>query len=476
MSPVFANMNSPTARIIPALLFVLLFIWQVPGTIALRNAVLGALFLLTAWLWLRNSNRLRPKRVIMQPPMLCLLLLTGWLVLSLSWAVEPRLSLVELKGQWVMPVLCGITGALMATVVPVISRNEFKGLVQVVFWALFLQIGLHDLLDIAYWINTGATPFRQAPVLYLPDIARNLLQRQPLATAFSGESGDKFSYVNNTLAALIVAELVQRILLKKRWLDISWPTLLLASMATLACTYWLQFRNGNVGLLLLIAFALFMVLVRLAKNWPIWKTATTLAIAIALLVTFANVLYKSDARWQSFTETVAIAVDTSTHQAWRLRGTPYPLMQNGQTVDVSAYERLAWGTEGLKLVADHPFGTGYNRNAFGDGIDRKYQMNGVYRGGHAHSGLIDFAIANGVPGLIMWLAFLGALFYTGWVAFMGGQIAPALALMFIVSGFFSRSMVDSNIRDHMLQQFMFLSLFFAVALKTTRTASGRADD
>lgn len=469
-------MNSPTARIIPELLFVLLFIWQVPGTIALRNAVLGALFLLTAWLWLRNSNRLRPKRVIMQPPMLCLLLLTGWLVLSLSWAVEPRLSLVELKGQWVMPVLCGITGALMATVVPVISRNGFKGLVQVVFWALFLQIGLHDLLDIAYWINTGAMPFRQAPVLYLPDIARNLLQGQPLATAFSGESGDKFSYVNNTLAALIVAELVQRILLKKRWLDISWPTLLLASMATLACTYWLQFRNGNVGLLFLIAFALFMVLVRLAKNWPIWKTATTLAIAIALLVAFANVLYKSDARWQSFTETVVIAVDTSTHQAWRLRDTPYPLMQNGQTVDVSAYERLAWGTEGLKLVADHPFGTGYNRNAFGDGIDRKYQMNGVYRGGHAHSGLIDFAIANGVPGLIMWLAFLGALFYTGWVAFMGGQIAPALALMFIVSGFFGRSMVDSNIRDHMLQQFMFLSLFFAVALKTTRAASGRADD
>lgn len=468
-------MNSSVARLLPVLLFVLLFIWQVPGTIALRNAVLGMLLVLTIGLWLRTTNRPSLKHMLMQPPMLCLLLLTGWLVLSLSWAVEPKLSLVELKGQWVMPVLCGIAGALMATVAPVVFRNGFKGLVQVVFWALFLQIALHDLLDMAYWLSTGAIPFRQAPVLYLPEIVRGLLHGQPLATAFSAQSGDKFSYVNSTLAALIVAEIVQRVLLKKRWLSIGWPTLLLASMAMLGCTYLLRFRNGNVGLLLLVAFAAFMVLVRLAKNWPIWKTAATIAIIVTLLAGFANVLYKSDARWQSFTETVSIAVDTTTHQAWRLRGTPYPVMQNGQEVDISAYERLAWGTEGLKLVADNPMGTGYNRNAFGDGIDRKYQMNGVYRGGHAHSGLIDFAIANGVLGLIMWLAFLGALFYTGWVAFMGGQIAPALALMFIVSGFFSRSMVDSNIRDHMLQQFMFLSLFFVVALKTTRTASGRAD-
>lgn len=464
------------ARLLPVLLFVLLFIWQVPGTIALRNAVLGALLLLTSWLWLRTPTRSSLKCLVMQQPMLCLLLLTGWLVLSLSWAVEPKLSLVELKGQWAIPVLCGVTGALLASVAPVVSRNGFKGLVQVVFWALFLQIALHDLLDIAYWISTGAIPFRQAPVLYLPDIARSVLQGQPLATAFSGESGDKFSYVNNTLAALIVAELLQRVLLKKRWLNISWLTLLSASMATLACTYLLQFRNGNVGLLLLIAFAAFMVLVRLAKNWLFWKTATTLVMTVTVLAAFANVLYKSDARWQSFAETVSIAVDTTTHQAWRLRGAPYPVMQNGQPVDVSAYERLAWGAEGLKLIADNPLGTGYNRNAFGDGIDRKYQMNGVYRGGHAHSGLIDFAIANGVPGLILWIAFLGALFYAGWAAFMGGQVAPGLALMFIVSGFFSRSMVDSNIRDHMLQQFMFLSLFFAVALKATRTATGSTDD
>ena len=102
-------------------------------------------------------------------------------------------------------------------------------------------------------------------------------------------------------------------------------------------------------------------------------------------------------------------------------------------------------------------------------------MNGAYRGGHAHSGLIDFAIANGLPGLALWLMFLCALFYTGWTAFALGRVAPALALMFIVSGFFSRSIVDSNIRDHILQQFMFLSIFIAVALKSTSKIGGKDD-
>jgi hypothetical protein len=34
--------------------------------------------------------------------------------------------------------------------------------------------------------------------------------------------------------------------------------------------------------------------------------------------------------------------------------------------------------------------------------------------------------------------------------------------MFLVSGFFTRSLVDSNIRDHVLQQFLFLIGLFVM--------------
>ena len=470
-----ASVNAYVFNFVLALLFVLMFIWQMPGTIALRNSTLAVLMLCTVFLF-ASVRRVNVGFVFKQPAMIGLFALTGWLTISLLWAVEPRLSIGELKGQWLISVACAVTGGLLASVAALVSKDGVRKGAQAVFLGLLGLVVLHDLFYLAYWSETGDIPFRSAPVLDFANIISVVKEGKPFAEGVSGNNGDKFSYVSNMLAAFVVAELLQRVLFKKSWITISWPLLLLSGVAVLVCTYLLNFRNGNIGLLLLIAFAGFMVLVRLAKQWPLKKTGIVVSVFAISFVGFAGALYKADARWQSFAETVSIALDTKTHQAWRLKGEPYPLLQSGQRVDKSNYERVAWITEGIKLVADNPMGTGYNRNAFGDGIDRKYQMNGVYRGGHAHSGLIDFAIANGVPGLILWLAFLGALFYTGWVAFMGGQIAPAMALMFIVSGFFSRSMVDSNIRDHMLQQFMFLSLFFAVALKTTRTASGRADD
>ena len=458
-----------------ALTSILLFIWQVPGTIAVRYTLLAVLLpvSLMLCLWRCSEN---PQRIGSPAPLIWLLLLTGWVVLVIAlWGVEPSLSWKEFRGQWLTSLGAGLAGALLARAALAESNQRAMTLITVVFWSLLAQVLLHDALDLAYWLATGGIPFRQAPVFYLPEISKALWEGRSMAEGFIGQSGDKFSYVNNTLSALVVAELVQRIVLKRRWLPIGWPVLLLSLAAVLACTYLLQFRNGNVGLLLLIGFATFMVLVRKAQHWSLWKLALVVGLVVVLLTSFGGALYKSDARWQTLAETAPIAWDTKTHQAWR-RVAPYPELPNGQQVDASNYERVAWAKEGGVLILEHPLGTGYNRNAFGDGIDRKYEMNGVYRGGHSHSGLVDFGIANGIPGLLLWLSFLGALFYTGWVAFMRGQIAPALTLMFIVSGFLSRSIVDSNLRDHMLQQFMFLAMLFAFSLPRSVKTEGELDD
>lgn len=459
-----------------ALVFLLLCIWQVPGTIGIRYSLLAVLLLV--FLVLNFSHRSENLRQIGSPaPVIWLALLTGWIALVIAlWGVEPALSWKEFRGQWLTALGAALIGALLAREVLADSTQRVMTLITVVFWALLVQVLLHDALDIGYLFMTGEVPFRQAPVLYVPEILNRLWFGQPIVEAFTQQSGDKFSYVNNMLAALVIAELVQRVMIRKPWLPIGWPVLLLSLVAVLACTYLLQFRNGNIGLLLLIGFATFMVLVRKAKLWSLWKQTAIGGSMLILFLALGVTLYKSDQRWQTFTETVPIALDTQSHLTWRAVGVPYPTLKNGDSVDASAYLRLAWGKEGLLLVGEHPLGTGYNRNAFGDGIDRKYDMNGAYRGGHSHSGLIDFTIANGIPGLLLWLSFLGALFYTGWVAFMRGQIAPALTLMFIVSGFLSRSIVDSNIRDHMLQQFMFLGMLFAFSLPCSAKTTGDLDD
>lgn len=459
-----------------SLMFLLLIVWQMPGTIAIRYSLLAMLLLLSLMLSFRCPAK-NQQRTLVRMPLIWLAILTGWVVLVIVlWGVEPSLSWKEFRGQWLTALGAGLVGALLAGAAQAESSLRVTALVMTAFWALLVQVVLHDVLDIWYFLLTGSLPFRQAPVLYLSEIFGYAWEGRSITQAFTGNSGDKFSYVNNILAALVVAEVLHRVMRKERWLNIGPLVLILTVFAILVCTYLLKFRNGNVGLLLLICFGTATALIYKARKWRLWQLGAMGLVVFGLLSAFATLLFQADSRWQGFLETVPIALDTEAHQSWRKNDIPFDRLSNGLPLDGTAYLRISWGVEGLKLMADQPLGVGYNRNAFGDAIDRKYEMNGAYRGGHSHSGLVDFGIANGIPGLLLWLLFLGALFYTGWLAFMRGQIAPGLTLMFIVSGFLSRSIVDSNLRDHMLQQFMFLVMLFAFSLPRSKQAENTLDD
>lgn len=459
------------AQLSCAAIFLLLLIWQVPGTIGLRNALLGMLFLSVS-VWAIRSRFIKTIAAPLQlGPIVVFALLTSWIVVVImGWSTEPNLSWKEFRGQWLVAAGCGAIGVVAARAALRTEPKAANRLINVIFWALLVQVGAHDIVGAVYWLITGTQPFRQAPVLYVPEMFAALWQGKPIIDVFAGTSPDKFSYVNNTLAAFLVAETVQRLLLHKRWLPYSNGFILLSLAAVFLCSYWLQMRNGNIGLLLLFALAALMVCIRLIKKLGAIKMLLGLALFVTFLGTMGGMMVHSDARWQKLTQSIPIALDTETHRVWLTRDGKYPLMTDGQPVDVSAYERLAWGKEGVKLVVDHPLGSGYNRNAYGDRIDAKYDRQGAYRGGHAHSGVIDFAIANGVPGLLLWLVFLASLFWIGWCAFRGGSVALGLALMFLISGFMGRSLVDSNIRDHVLQQFMFLvGLLYSLASSKQRT-------
>lgn len=441
-----------------AFVFLLLIVWQIPNTIGLRYGFLGLLLPIALLLILWRSPSHESLEGIRWAPLVWLMVLTGWMVVVIQfWGEDPGVSWGEFRGQWLTALAAGFVGFLLAHAAIKDSKSAIQKLVMVVFWSFLAQVLMHDILSALYWLSTGIVPFRQAPVLYMPDIVRALLGGSPWQDAFMGDSPDKFSYVNNVLAALLVAEVAQRLLLQTRWLRCSNTVLVMATLAVVLCSYWLQMRNGNVGLLLLLMLAALMMALRLISRFGPVRVLFGVGLVIATISALGVVMVESDPRWQKLSDTVPIALDTETNRTWLTMDQNYPKMANGEMVDVSAYERLAWAKEGAKLVIDNPWGTGYNRLAYGAGIDRKYQMNGTYRA-HSHSGVIDFTIANGLVGLALWLGFLGALFYVGWQTFRGEQIGLGLALMFLISGFLGRSIVDSNIRDHVLQQFFFLAI------------------
>ena len=63
---------------------------------------------------------------------------------------------------------------------------------------------------------------------------------------------------------------------------------------------------------------------------------------------------------------------------------------------------------------------------------------------------------------MLWLGFLGSLAVLGWRRFRQTHDYCALALLFLVTGYGVRMVLDSIVRDHMLQMFLFLAAFLAV--------------
>lgn len=448
-------------------IFILLIIWQMPGTIALRHAFL-AILLFTS-LALSVTHRIIVKEAICSIPSCILLALTAWMMLVIAWwGVEPALSWREFTAQWCIPLLCAYCGVVISGVS--VQAQRINRLLLVVFWAMFLQVLLHDIFNLVFYIRHHDFALRAAPVLRIAEWLQQ--ERQGRVDVFEPGLMDKFSYINNGFAALLVAEVVQRLLKQTRLITINNLLLCVAIVAMVFCSYTLQTRNGNVGLLLLLLMSGALVVARLITPQNRRKVIAAATAFVLALGAIGLWFFKSDPRWQTLAATVPIALDTQTHKAWLRQGPP-PLLPDGQPVNDSNYERLAWAKEGLLLIRDQPLGTGYNRNAFGDGIDRKYALGGSYRGGHSHSGLIDLTIANGIPGLVLWLAFLLSVVCIGWAAFTGSGVGAGLMVIFLISGFFGRSIVDSNIRDHILQQFMLLVALFGMIAHAFKAEKGQ---
>ena len=179
-----------------------------------------------------------------------------------------------------------------------------------------------------------------------------------------------------------------------------------------------------------------------------------------LVISLATISYRLDARWATFAETAEIAWTQRGGDAWlNPDEIPTPNLASGVAAEASAYHRISWIRAGLDLVADYPLGVGYGRNAFGHALKKTNET----RLGHAHSGIIDWTVGTGLPGLVLWLGLLGSLLALGLRRYFRKQDPAGLVLVFAVGGFFGRMLIDSINRDHMLMLF-FLILGMLVAL------------
>lgn len=434
------------------LVWLLTAIWPAMHSIAVRNVLVAAL--LIGGTMLLRSRRIAP--LLPDPlalPARLFLLLSGWLLLTVLFAEDRLNSLDQYRGEWLLATLGMLAGWLVARLA--IGSTErgltSERLLMALTLGLAVPAGIVLVNAGREWLQTGALPLWDAP--------------------FYGRTSA--SMVNNTLYGLLLADMLSRATGNRRLLAALPPAgLLLVWMLSLVATYVLNTRNGTLCVLLmtLLAFAMFAWRQRRHINKPALLLAGLLI--AGALIWFGKLGYNADPRWAAFSESVQLSLDTQRHKAWLDQRIPLPLMSNGQPVDHSAYMRLAWFREGAQAIGDYPLGVGFGRNAFGHAMKSKYGTGS----GHSHSSLIDFTLSGGIPGLLLWLALSAVLIRHGWRAGFRHGNPAGLALLLLIAGTLLRMVIDSNLRDHGLEQYLFQLALLAMLATQTDTPMTRSQE
>lgn len=409
-----------------ALLF-LAAIWSLPGVIALRNVLLLSLLVLLAWSVPKCSTKWGQ---LGKSVAIGLLVVTLWICLhTLFISLFPEVAWAELFGQWVKPLI--LFGVAYCIVLAWRGEGRLPVSALVAGLACLVIVAIGDFL--LQWVIKGAPDF------YNHRITGN--NRTPL------------SYANNIMLAFVLADLVSAFCFTKRLLawsrSVSVALLLLGSFGT----YAFSARNGTLGYVFMLASSTVACTYYASRQFsPARKRMLVLGAAIFIGLGIWG-SWKSDHRWRMLADSAVAAWNTEQNTQW-IYGGDLPLMSDGNSVDQSAYMRLAWLKGGIQLAEKHPLGVGFGRNAFGKA--RKLEYGEAAGGGHSHSGWLDMALAIGIPGLLLWSGLMVFLMVAGIRLWIQTQSPAAIALFFIVSGFFGRSALDSNIRDHMLEMFLFM--------------------
>jgi hypothetical protein len=350
-------------------------------------------------------------------------------------------ELNDIKSGWLTPLLYFFVAFIFA-LYPYSRDKSFQyNAYLAIFIALFVHLLYVDLHALKYYLDN-----------------------KEMLTRFAGltDGPDKANYITNTLLVFLVSEIVYRLRYSKRLLRVNNPILTLLIVLVVLSSIIEGMRNGAVTIVFLGVVGSILALTgnkRLSKRY---KLLSAIALT-AILIIPAIYSIKYDNRWASLAKTIPIAMDTTNNKHW-LNGEKYPIPKysNGNNVEISSYLRISWLTEGIKMTLDNPLGYGFAKNIFGRVLKQKHG-NDVIGTGHSHSGLLDLTIGAGYPGLIIWLILGFYLCYLSIVNFFKHKNVFALILFFNVSVFYSRSLVDSVIRDHMFVTFMFIN-GFAIAI------------
>lgn len=375
---------------------VLLGIWAVKDTIALRNILLVAGTLCSiGYLYRYFQSRKIHAIGFTWLPFICIVLALIWVVFHYYFfSLNPEVQLRELKSIWFRSALASILG--LAAGIALIQRPRAVTL----FW---LAILLSFFVLFAQYLPLALQSGKLIVPLDPEDFRRYL---------FIGKINPMYLGVlliaGSTGLLLDAVNAGQKIWMRSAC--IFWLVCLITAMYAFA--FIVNTRSGILlGSLPVIAGSLYglIFLFKHQQGVSILRSAAArrfiYILALALVVTgiFAYQQIQRDSGWLQIIEDVKIGYQVEKYPHWQnvdLYG--FPKNESGKVVAYNTYERVAWATAGVKSIPNHPYGVGILILPLG--LAAKELFPGVTPIS-THSGWVDLTLAFGIPFIcLMWLA------------------------------------------------------------------------
>lgn len=402
------------------------FVFPLPGTIALRNLLLlvGLIALLATR---RGTPRPRPPRSL-RPAAWGLVALTAWLVLhSVAVAPAPTLALGNLRGDWIVPLLTAALAAYAS------ARINPASAVRAVALALLAHVVWVFAWQARAWVGAGMPA--HWPVVLVP-FGQNDFQ----------------SSLNGMLFAILVADRVSRGLVPTISIGNSGTAGWLAAGASLLGDVVLRVRNGTLITLLQLLAAILLM----------GRVHQRFLALIVVVVAVGAASISLDPRWSGLKESLVVGWNSPTLYWQGFNEELRPRSTSGAPIEQSAYARAAWAHEAIKAIAENPLGLGFGRDGFGRAIEIKYGYKGMVS---SHSGWLDFALAVGIPGLILLLLTAALVIRGGWRQFRDHDDPAGLMLAFTVGSYLLRCLLDGHFSGWRLGLFAFICGVLIAAIK-----------
>jgi len=374
--------------------FGLFFIWVLPETIVLRHVLLGVGFLLSISLILKNfSESLNKNKSNL--PLLFITLNFIWIGIHFSFfSLNRALEINEITGLWLRALL----GCIFAFGISY-AISKYDKLKKYVYIAFF-STPIINLIAYLYasWIG--------AHFLYPNEFLRFLFTK--IEITFFGSLA-----LAVTLAKLLsLVNSTSRVTLK------NFVFLLLGIIIILISNLVSDSRSGNLIFSLYILFLIISVIKICIKKENSSQRVIARKLFFVFIATFliwgACTQSVSQRKWDlNFIQDLRIAIDIRGNTQWKEGegSVPLPTNASGSLVNSSTYHRIAWAIAGMDLILRYPLGYGSIKHSFVGLLDEA----GISHGGlgQTHNGMVDFGLAYGIPGIVIFLAIVFAIIYYG---------------------------------------------------------------